>query len=135
MTKLALEQCLERWLDLQPSAEERLAKREQNVLDSLLERRQHEMPAFLKQPDRQWERLLWLATFHSPGWSLVSLQEQMDLREFAVKSKQREAELSKNGIVLAVICDNTDGLVRNWEWKVLTPAAGPVGTTAGDPSL
>jgi len=79
------------------------------------------LPEFLAQPDRNWEKLLWQSAQIDRQWELESIHEETDLREFAARSKERERELSKHGIVLAVLCHNGDGMVRNWEWLVLVP--------------
>ena len=80
------------------------------------------LPEFLDRPDRSWERLLWRASLGRPGWRLASLREKWALREFAAQALEREEELSRDAIVLALSCLTPTGDVREWEWHLLTPA-------------
>jgi hypothetical protein len=79
------------------------------------------VPAFLDRPDRSWERLIWRSSAGSDGWRLETKIETVGLREFAASARERERELSRTGVVLAVTCLTTSGDIRDWQWQYLSP--------------
>ncbi len=81
------------------------------------------LPEFLNRPDRAWERLIYRAALGNPRWSLEALDETLGLQEFAARAMDRENELSRSGVVLAVSCLTPSGDQRQWRWMHLVSKA------------
>jgi hypothetical protein len=79
------------------------------------------VPEFLERPDRSWERLIWRSAAGSTEWRLETKIETVGLREFAASAQERERDLSRAGVVLAVTCLTSSGDIRDWQWHYLSP--------------
>jgi len=79
------------------------------------------LPEFLARQDRSWERLIWRAAAGTAEWQLETKTEKLSLRDFAARASERERELSREGVLLAVICLTSSGDIRDWQWQYLSP--------------